>query len=578
MGQTGGCPGRGYSGSRVLRPGNPFCRTGGHVPHLLEIGSGTPTAESRELAEGRTVIGRQPGCGIVIQDSAASRHHAAIDVSGPLATLVDLGSRNGTTVNGLRIGAATPLFPGDTIGIGALHIVYRGVDAPAPGGDPGHTITAADDFHDTGNGGSSIIGEIDVPDASSGDAAAALGRALGASLSEKEVLPKLLDGLLSIFPKADRGFVFFRHRESGRWLRKETRFRGREEQGAPKVSQSVWESVVRSGKAVLSSDLLGDSRFDQAQSIMASSMRSVMCVPIRRSDGEIIGVVQLDTRESASAFSPRDLSVLAGLASIVAKSVEHAQAHDERVEQEKLKRDLEIAHSVQQGLLPATPPTIAGYDLFHHYAPALHVGGDYFNYVPLSGGRMACVLADVSGKGVSAALVMANLAGEVRYRLASESDLTRAVGAINDAFCLNGWDERFATFAVIVLDPPAHRASIVNAGHLPVYVRGPDGSVAEIGPEQGGLPLGMMPGWEYRQTDVDVVPGTVMTVFTDGVSEAMDVEDRIFGLDRIGTALAADPTETAEAIGRRILRDVERHAVGQVQTDDICLVCIGRPR
>lgn len=544
----------------------------------LDIDTGNGAVECRELAPGRVVIGRQPGCGIVILDSAASRQHAAIDVAGDTATLTDLDSRNGTSVNAKRIDGPVVLASGDVIGIGSCRLVYRGADSPPPPQPESQTLTAAEDFHDTGLGGSSIIGEIDVPANASGEAAAALGRALGDSLSEKEVLPKLLDGLLDIFPKADRGFVFFRHQESGRWLRKETRFRGLPEPGAPKVSQSVWESVVRSGKAVLSSDLLGDSRFDQAQSIMASSMRSVMCVPIRRSDGGILGVVQLDTKESAAAFSPRDLAVLAGLASIVAKSVEHALAHDERVEQVKLKRDLEIAHRVQQGLLPTSAPNVPGYELFHHYVPALHVGGDYFNYVPLPGGLLACVLADVSGKGVSAALVMANLAGEVRYRLASEPDLTVAVGAINDAFCLNGWDERFATFAVIVLDPARHRARIVNAGHLPVYVRGPDGAVVEVGPEQGGLPLGMVPEWQYQQTEVEILPGTIMTVFTDGVSEAMDVEDRIFGLERITEALAADPNESAEQVSRRILRDVERHAVGQMQTDDICLVSIGRPR
>jgi len=300
-----------------------------------------------------------------------------------------------------------------------------------------------------------------------------------------------------------------------------------------------------------------------------------MCVPISRAGGEVLGVVQLDAQESGSSFSQRDLSVLAGLASVVAKSVETAQAHDERVAQEKLKRDLEIANKVQHGLLPARAPEIAGYELFNYYASALSVGGDYFNYVPLSGGRLACVLADVSGKGVSAALVMANLAGEVRYRLASEEDLVAAVAAINDTFCMTGWDERFATFVVIVLDPATHRARIVNAGHLPVYLRSPDGTVAEIGPEQEGLPLGMMPGWEYRQTEVEILPGTLMVLFTDGVSEAMDVEDRIYGLERIREILAG-PGGTAEEIGNRILRDVERHSAGQVQTDDICLLCVAR--
>lgn len=543
----------------------------------LGIKSGPNAVETVELRPGRTVIGRQPSCGIVIQDSAASRQHAAIDVGSDSVTIEDLGSRNGTRVNGQRISSPHPLATGDVIGIGALEMVFH---AGAAGAEMVAVADAqAEEYHDSSAefGGSSIIvSEVEVPASAPDDLAAALGRALGASLSEEEVLPKLLDGLFTIFHKADRGFVLLRDRESGRLLLRSKKFRGAPEAGSPKLSRSVLESVVTSGKAMLSNDLLGDSRFDQAQSIMSGSMRSVMCVPIRRIDGDVLGVVQLDARESGNSFSQRDLGLLAGLAGVVAKSVEQAQAHDERVAQEKLKRDLEIAHRVQKGLLPSAPPAIEGYDLFSHYCPALHVGGDYFNYVPLPGGRLACVLADVSGKGVSAALVMANLAGEVRYRLASEPDLIAAVSAINDTFCMTGWDERFATFVVMVLDPARHRARIVNAGHLPVYVRSPDGTVAEIGPEQEGLPLGMMPGWTYRETEIEILPGTMAVVFTDGVSEAMDVEDRIYGLDPIRDILAAGGG-SAEEIGRKILRDVERHSAGQVQTDDICLVCIGRP-
>lgn len=551
--------------------------------YRLQIRSGADAVEYRDLPPGRTVIGRQPSCDLVIQDSTVSKQHVAIDIAGDAVTLSDLGSRNGTMVNGQRCSGTRALAEGDVVGIGATLLVLQVIGGAGSSRDDSTATldpsggTWEEGFQDSSAAADSqsiVVSEVELPDAFPDDLAGAIGRALGASLSEEEVLPKLLDGLFSIFPKADRGFVLLCDRESGRLLLRAKKFRTVVESGPPKLSRSVLESVVSSRRAVLSNDLLGD--FDQAQSIMSGSMRSVMCVPIRRAGGDVLGVVQLDAQESGNTFSQRDLGILAGLAAVVAKSVESAQAHDERVSREKLKRDLEIAHKVQQGLLPSKAPVVEGYDLFSFYAAALHVGGDYFNYVPLPGGRLACVLADVSGKGVSAALVMANLAGEVRYRLASEPDPLAAVAAINDTFCGNGWDERFATFVVVVLDPAAHRARIVNAGHLPVFLRSADGSVAEIGPEQEGLPLGMMPGWEYRQTDVDILPGTTMVLFTDGVSEAMDVEDRLYGLDRLREVLAG-AGGSAEEIGQRILVDVERHSAGQVQTDDICLVCISRP-
>lgn len=548
-------------------------------PLTLEIRSESSPPRQVPLEQGRTVIGRQPSCGVVIDVSSASRQHAALTLAGSEATLEDLGSRNGTTLNGRPVAGPTLVLPGDVIGIGILQLVILGDSVSRPTGpldgleDP--VEQDDDDVTAAARCQSTILGEIDVPEDAGDDVAATMIRALGTALSQDEVLPGLLEGLFAVFPTADRGFVLLRDRSSGRLLLRAKRVRSGADRGPPKLSRSVLEGVATSGKAVLSNDLLGDARFDQAHSIMYGSMRSVMCVPIRRAAGDVLGVVQIDSEESPNAFLPKDLAVLAGLAGTVAKSVEQAQAHDQRVAQEKLNRDLEIAHRVQKALIPVAAPEVAGYAFFGHYAPAHHIGGDYFAYVPLPGGRLACVLGDVSGKGVSAALVMANLAGEVRFQLAREPDLPAAVAAMNDAFCRNGWDERFATFVVVMLDPAAHRAGIVNAGHLPVYVRGPDGGISEVGPEQGGLPLGMAPGWEYRQTMLDIPPGTTLLMFSDGVSEAMDTGDQIYGLDR-ARAVLAEPGGSAETIGRRILGAVERHSAGQEQTDDICLVCIGR--
>jgi serine phosphatase RsbU (regulator of sigma subunit) len=329
-------------------------------------------------------------------------------------------------------------------------------------------------------------------------------------------------------------------------------------------------------RAILSNDLQSDSRFDASQSIMSGWLRSVMCVPICRADGGVLGVVQLDAKaRGRGEFRGRDLEVLAGIAGAAAQAVEQALAHDERLLQAKLNRDLELAGDVQKALLPSKPPEIPGYEVFDFYEPARHVGGDYFNYVPLPDGRIAVVMADVSGKGVPAAMVMAVLSGDVKYCLAAEPDLVRAVTRINDSVCRSGWDERFATFVAAVLDPRTHRATLVNAGHLPAYVRDSAGGVTAIGPEQGGLPLGLAAEWEYRASEISIEPGMTLVFFTDGISEAMDVEDRLYGLERI-EAQVGKPGGSPEEVGRRILADVERHTAGQIRSDDMCLVCVGR--
>jgi serine phosphatase RsbU (regulator of sigma subunit) len=290
----------------------------------------------------------------------------------------------------------------------------------------------------------------------------------------------------------------------------------------------------------------------------------------------LMGVVQVDSRDINPGFTQADLEVLAGVAGQAAQAIEQALAHDERVAREQLARDLELAHRVQQGLLPSRPPELPGYEVFDFYESARHVGGDFFGYVPLADDRLAIVLADVSGKGVSAALLMAALSADVRYCLASESDLRAAVARINESFLRGGWDDRFATLVVVVLDPRRHVATICNAGHLPGFLRGPSGGVTMVADGLGGLPLGMAdPGACFETCEMPLPPGATLVLFTDGISEALNRDQECYGFDRLEATLQAGGAGAADA-GRRILADVARHTAGEPQSDDICLVCITR--
>jgi serine phosphatase RsbU (regulator of sigma subunit) len=402
-----------------------------------------------------------------------------------------------------------------------------------------------------------------------------LRRALGGSLSLDEVLPRMLDGLFGIFAQAERGFVLLIDPKSQRLVLRASRFKNGPEPGALRLSLSLLDNVVKTKRAILSADAASDSRFDSSHSVVDCQIRSVMCVPVIRSDGDVLGVVHVDSRDPRSRFEQSDLQVLAGIAGDAAQVIGRAVAHDERIGQEQLKRDLELAHRVQQGLLPTQPPAIDGYDVFDFYESAQHVGGDFFAYVPLAGGALATVMADVCGKGVSAALMMASLSGDVRYCLASEPDAAVAVARINDAFLRSGWDDRFATMIAAVLEPRSGRVTLVNAGHLPALIRNPQGQVREVGAEQAGLPLGVDTGANYVSCTEVLLPGETLILFTDGITEAMDHEHRCYGTERL-TRVLEDEVKTAEDLGRRILADVDRHAAGQIRSDDICLICLRR--
>jgi serine phosphatase RsbU (regulator of sigma subunit) len=541
-----------------------------------------------KIAGDRVVIGRHPGCHLVIDEPAVSRQHAAVTLVAGEAFVEDLQSRNGTALNGRPLTARQPLAHGDELDVCGRRIVFlRTARAPARPAAPADRddSSAFVDLDVAGGQASMILSQLDVPRAADEEplghhaeaklrALIGLNRAIGASLSVEEVLPRMLDGLLEIFPRAERGFVLLMDRGSERLVLRARRIKGQAEPGPLRLSLSLIGQVAESRRAVLSADAVADSRFSDHDSVVDCRIRSVMCVPVVGAAG-LLGVVQIDSRDVRNGFSAADLEVLVGVAGQAAQAIEQALAHDERVAREQIDRDLALANRVQQGLLPACPPCVAGYEVFDFYESARQVGGDFFTYVPLPDGRLAFVLADVSGKGVAAALLMAALSADIRYCLASEPDAARAVARINESFLRGGWDDRFATLVVVVLDPATHRATVCNAGHLPLYLRGPTGTVTAVGADLGGLPLGMVADCTYRSCEIAIESGAVLVLHTDGISEALDHERRCYGLDRL-ERVVAESGRTAAEVGRAILADVERHAAGQVQSDDICLVCLGR--
>jgi serine phosphatase RsbU (regulator of sigma subunit) len=555
---------------------------------FLELQSAGRRPARIPLVEGRTVLGRHPGCQVVLDAASVSRQHAAISCDAEGTFIEDLQSRNGTIVNGQPLTGRRRLDEGDEISICGQRLVYLTASRrrPRPAIAMVPETGVAQDYLVEEESAGVIVSQLDLPRPATDDgvgqhaeaklrAVIGLNRAIGASLSLDDVLPRLLDGLLEVFPQAERGFVLLVDPQSGRPVLRARRIKAESAAGPVRLSLSLINTVAESRRAILSADASADSRFNSHDSIVDCRIRSVMCVPVVRGDGGLLGVVQVDSRDIRAGFVESDLDVLAGVAGQASQAIEQALAHDERVEREQLNRDLELAHRVQQGLLPSRPPDIAGYEVFDYYESARHVGGDFFAYVPLADDRLAFVLADVSGKGVAAALLMAALSADVRYCLASERDLGKAVAQINESFLRGGWDDRFATLVVAVLDPVRHVVTVCNAGHLPVFMREPGGGVRTVAADLGGLPLGMAGDCVFRSCEIQLAAGTALVFCTDGISEALDTESECYGFERLERVIAG-PAAGAAELGRRILEDVERHAGGQTQSDDICLVCMAR--
>ena len=315
-------------------------------------------------------------------------------------------------------------------------------------------------------GGSAVMSKVDL---SIGPASLRLGanaeaklkalleisQNLGKALALKQVLPKLLDSLFTIFIQADRGFVVLRDPASGRLVPRAVKYRRGEDREMIRISRTIINEVMATKEAILSADAATDKRFDLAESIADFHIRSMMCAPLVNSEGTAMGVIQIDTVNQRNRFSREDLDVLASVACQAAFAVENAELHETLLREQALERELRVAHEVLRGFLPAASPRIPQYEFFDFYEPANQLGGDYYDYIPLSGGRLAVVVADVSGKGIPASLLMARLSADARYCLASEPTPAEAVDRLNRDFCEAGWEDRFVTLVLAVLDHAA---------------------------------------------------------------------------------------------------------------------------
>ncbi|MGD9722572.1 MAG: SpoIIE family protein phosphatase [Pirellulales bacterium] len=556
---------------------------------ILQLFKGSGPTEDLTLESDRIVLGRHPDCDIVLDAASVSRQHAQILRENGAYYIEDLHSRNGTFVNGQLIRGRQALQDGDRLKICDLSLAFYSKQPSdrLPGGidlSGSSLALMVDDGPVIGT--STVMSKLDMNPSRSSvrlevnpevklRAMIEISHSLAKVVSLDEVLVKLLDSLFKIFAQADRGFVILRTGPDNVLVPRAVKHRRADMEDQVRISRTIVKQVMESQEAILSADAANDSRFDTSQSIADLRIRSMMCAPLVDNDGNSLGVLQVDTGDQRQRFQKDDLDVLASIASQAAIAVANAELHETALKQQALERELELAQRVQRGLLPAAPPEFPGYYFFDFYEPANQVGGDYYDYVELANNRLAIVLGDVSGKGVSAALLMAKLSGEVRYCLASEADPAVAMCRINTSFSRSGWQDRFVTFVLAVLDANRNELTIVNAGHMAPFLRHGKGAVEMIGEEQTGLPLGVDAEYPYEAHTRPFTHGDFLAIFTDGFSEAMNSDNELYGLDRLRGQLANQQAQINE-LGKLILDDVRKFVGGRPQSDDMCLACFGR--
>lgn len=504
-------------------------------------------------------------------DTMLSRLHCALEFLDNRWTIRDLGSKNGTTVNGLPLAQAQPLAPGDTIAAGHLVLTFQPRKLqPTPLSSPLEFVDEP-----AVPAASTVVLRLDAAlpaadltarrvEARRIEALVKAGKELASFRPLRELFEVILELSLHAVD-AKRGVLMTI--ENGQLVAQAHRGEGF------RVSTAVRDKVINERSSLLVRDAALDSLLQSSATIVQQRIRSLLAVPLQ-TDTQVTGLLYVDATDFVRSFDANDLSLLTVLANIAAIRIEHSRLLEIEQAEKFMARELEQAAEIQRGLLPRQTPEIPGLQLAGRSAPCRAVGGDYFDFFPLADGRLAFLVADVAGKGLSAALLMSNLQARVQALMELETDVARLVTRLNHSLKANTPDNKFITGFFAILDPRTGSMTYTNAGHNPPVLVRRNGKAELL--TAGGPVLGILPNIPYLGGQTTLAPGESLVLYSDGVSEAPNAAGEEFGEDAISQIAVAchdrSAQETMLEIGRQL-----RAFLGERQPiDDVTLLIVRR--
>ena len=545
----------------------------------LTVKNSDETTEVFPISRLRTTIGRSARSDICIPDAFASRLHAEVRKEGDNYWLQDLGSANGTRYNGTVVSMPIPVTSGGEIQIGETKITFEDEEVQkqqhatliadsTQALDPSMTIS----FTRNKNPTSEILDSQFSSRTDLLGLISKVGVTLLSSTGLKETLNQIATLVFESVP-ADRCVIMLRNETEDDGMQiAVARERGKE--GQPdevRISRTVMDEVMVKGKSVLTTDAQQDPKF-ASQTMSLLGVKSVLAVPLSVDEREVFGIIYADTPTHENTFTEEHLKLLTTLASVASIRVENATLTDERIERERMERELELATEIQQRFQPSAPPKIDGYELQGISFACYEIGGDYYDFIPKEDGKILIALGDVSGKGTAAALLMTSLHAAIHAQASAGSDLTKMVTSVNQYLADNTPANRFITFFVAELEPKTGELYYINAGHNPPLVARVDGMVEELG--SGGFPLGIMPMAEYELGKTTLQQGEALVIFSDGVSEAVNIEDEEYGMERFNEVVRINRTKSAAGLRDKIESSLSAFTQTAPANDDITLVIL----
>ena len=519
-------------------------------------------------------IGRQAGNELTVRDSRISRQQAQILSVNGSWVIEDMGSRHGTFVNGEKI-LRHELQPKDKIDFGmadSYHLVFIGegatieelverVEAPAP------TQAGTRELHHLG-----VL--LDV------------ARTMGTGLSLEDVLTAVVDAAIQV-TRTERGVLLLASAPGAELQLVVARDakRGTLRPDQLQVSQSVVKRVATTRRELIVSDTGEDTGgMTAGESVARLELHTIVAIPVDKlpvietldatistRQGELLGVLYLDSHLPSSAFTDVDREVLRTLAREAATVIENARLFAAARAKARLDHEIEIASQIQHTLLPKALPNtpevaVAGSTLSCH-----SVGGDCFDVIPLGGGRHGFFVGDVSGKGISAALLATLLQGVFFTTAAMDISLSGVFSRVNLYLCERSGEDRYATVFYGILDKLG-RFEYVNAGHVPPLLRRKSGALEGLG--SANFPVGMFAEAEYQSARIQLEPGDFLVIYTDGVSEAQNPQNEMFEEARLRRIMESFTGETVEQLGDAIREGMRAFTEGAAQSDDVTILVV----
>lgn len=542
-------------------------------------------------------IGRSKRNDLVLADQWLSRHHAEVRNENGAFFIHDLDSRNGTLVNGVRISTKVPLQNDDVITLGDQTLTFLnessgsvilsetpdGIDLQGTVVVPTEQLLAAtrgqEETWDNLRGPpprKERVREDPEQILKQNQILTALSQASMALISDRPV-DELMEFILELafrVVKAERGFLMLN--SDGELEVKAVRTSSENTGGDGNInfSRSIADKVVKEKVSILTSNAMADPRFRSQDSIVAVGIRSAMCVPLWNNKA-VTGLLYVDSLFHENVFTQDDLSLLTSLANVAAVKLENAQLVDQMVEKRRMEAELAQARKYQQEALPEHDPDISGWEITGTNTPCYTVGGDYYDYIEHSKGKLAFALGDVSGKGAGAAMMMMVLRAAVHSATQQTDDVGGIVSQTNMVMCHNSPEQSYVTFFMGDLEPQSGELQYVTAGHIPPIVyRSASGEVERL--EVGGTVLGLfeVAVFEVGKTRLD--PGDILIVFSDGISESWGENDEEFGEERLGDLLKKHFDLPASKLMATLQAEVEKFTTSLRATDDATLLVVKR--